>query len=308
MSQHRKKILGIMLITLLVIGGILFFIYRPLPVYDTTTTTPEEEDIDTVIDQVEQKDEEVTSTANDVTQNLRDALEQTLSVFTRTDYRMTALGDSLTQGVGDETNHAGYVGVLENRFERENVRVQIDNFGKRGHRTDQLLTRINEEADMQRSIERADSILITIGANDIMRIVRENVFNLNLSVFDSEHASFEARLTDLFDTITALNPEAEVYLLGFFNPFAGYFDEVEALDDILTTWSETSRQVIETYPNGHYIPIDDLFQLNRIELLADDNFHPNATGYHLIGARVYHYLAPEIEALSAEEPTENEAE
>ncbi|GEM03276.1 hypothetical protein HMI01_02640 [Halolactibacillus miurensis] len=305
MSNHRKKVLLIILVGLIVAGSIAFFIFRPLPIYETTSIQPEEENITTVINQVDEKDEEVQSNATDLSLDLKTAVEETLRIFTRTDVKITALGDSLTQGVGDETNSEGYIGVLKGYFDQTDTRVAINNFGKRGNRTDQLLTRLTEEEAIIDSVEEADFILVTIGANDLMQVVKNNALNLNLDVFNEEEQAFKTRLTDIFEMINDYNPDAEIYLLGFFNPFLGYFDNVIALNEILTSWNQTGKEVIESYSNGHHIDLYDLFALKDISLLADDNFHPNKTGYTLIGARVYNYLKQDIDTLTSELSSNN---
>ncbi|WP_091497146.1 SGNH/GDSL hydrolase family protein [Amphibacillus marinus] len=301
MTRQKRKLFITIILIIAGLIGLVIFIFRPNPLHQTTTIEPDGDRIDDLIEQVENMDEEVQTATNDLSQNLKDAVEQTLTIFTRTDYRITALGDSLTQGVGDESNGNGYIGVLERRLSDHDYRVRFDNFGRRGNRTDQLLTRLDEENSIKRSVERADIVLITIGANDIMRIVRENFLDLNEDAFDLERTSYEERLTDIFEKLNEFNPDAEIFLIGFFNPFEGYFNEVAALEDILISWNQTSEAVAESYLNGHYISIRDLFQLEQINLLADDNFHPNATGYSLMGARVLNEIIPTLEQLSMEQ-------
>lgn len=300
MSLKRKKMWIIILISFVVTGAIGFYIFRPLPIYDTTVITPEEENIKTVINQVNEKDQQVQSNATDLSLELKTAVENTLKLFTRTDINITALGDSLTQGVGDETNNEGYIGVLKNKFDQSDVRVNIQNFGKRGNRTDQLLDRLTEEDALIDAVEKADIILLTIGANDLMKVVKNNALNLNEAVFNEEEQAFKSRLSTIINTINDYNPNADIYLLGFFNPFLGYFDNVLALNNILTSWNQTGKTVIESYSNGHHIDLYDLFSLKDISLLADDNFHPNQTGYALIGARVYNQIKEDIDQLTNE--------
>ncbi|WP_062320609.1 hypothetical protein [Halolactibacillus sp. JCM 19043] len=88
MSNHRKKVLLIILVGLIVAGSIAFFIFRPLPIYETTSIQPEEENITTVINQVDEKDEEVQSNATDLSLDLKTAVEETLRIFTRTDVKL----------------------------------------------------------------------------------------------------------------------------------------------------------------------------------------------------------------------------
>lgn len=295
-------------LSVFIIGVFLFLIFRPNRINLTTTTEPEQEPIDEVIDQVENMDEEVQSTTNDLSQNLKEAVDQTISVFVQNDYHISAIGDSLTQGVGDEINSDGYLTTLKRRLTDMDYRVRIENFGKRGNRTDQLIERIEEESAIQRSIRRADIVLLTAGANDIMQIVRENILNLDEDIFDLELDHYEERLIDLYELINSYNEDAEIYLIGFYNPFESYFNDIEALEDILIKWNETGETVFESYPNGHFIPIHDLFQINQINLLADDNFHPNETGYSLMGARVLNSIEPMLENLAAEQDIDNDDE
>ncbi|MBU5593911.1 hydrolase [Amphibacillus sp. MSJ-3] len=308
MSRRRKKMFLGFALSAFIIGVFLFLIFRPNRINLTTTTEPEQEPIDEVIDQVENMDEEVQSTTNDLSQNLKEAVDQTISVFVQNDYHISAIGDSLTQGVGDEINSDGYLTTLKRRLTDMDYRVRIENFGKRGNRTDQLIERIEEESAIQRSIRRADIVLLTAGANDIMQIVRENILNLDEDIFDLELDHYEERLIDLYELINSYNEDAEIYLIGFYNPFESYFNDIEALEDILIKWNETGETVFESYPNGHFIPIHDLFQINQINLLADDNFHPNETGYSLMGARVLNSIEPMLENLAAEQDIDNDDE
>src|SRR5699024_11591904 len=94
--------------------------------------------------------------------------------------KITTIGDSLTKGCGDEEDNGGYVSILEDTINKDNDLVEIDNFGKRGNRTDQLIDRM-EEPEIKESLEEADIILITIGANDIMQIFKENFTDLDMN-------------------------------------------------------------------------------------------------------------------------------
>lgn len=300
MTKRKKRQLIALLFFLFILAIIIFFSVRPLQIYQTTTTQPEEDNIQQVIEQVQEKDEEASSPADELSLNLREAVDQALNIFASQDFHITAIGDSLTQGVGDETNSEGYVGVLKNKLSNEGYRLQFNNFGRRGNRTDQLIVRLEEESALQRSISNSDIVLVTIGANDIMRIVRENFLNLQEDIFINEQLEYEERLNTIFEMIIDLNDQAHVFLIGFFNPFEGYFDEVEELSTILTSWNQSGEQLTNNYPLIQYIPIDDLFQIGGVNLLAEDNFHPNSTGYSLIASRVLNYLQPALEDIILE--------
>src|SRR5699024_5743876 len=116
------------------------------------------------------------------TESLVDAVKD---LFLKKDTHIVALGDSLTQGVGDVSGEGGYVGILDKTINKEEKRTAFTNFGKRGSRTDQLLDRLSDP-EITKEIKKADIILITIGANDIMQVVKENFTNLTFEQFEVE--------------------------------------------------------------------------------------------------------------------------
>jgi lysophospholipase L1-like esterase len=242
--------------------------------------------------------EETTTVATDenqalpITENIKEKVREVLDdvlIFFKRDIKIVSIGDSLTQGVGDETENGGYVGILDHTFDDQNLNITIENFGKKGNRSDQLLKRL-EKKEIETSIKDANIVLITIGANDIMHVVKNNWSNLNMEPFEEERVKYVERLTTIFNKIIELNPEAEIYLIGFYNPFEKYFGEIEQLGMIMDNWNEAGMMVTEEFENVYYIPIYDLFRSPDENLLAEDHFHPNTKGYKLIAKRVIDYL------------------
>ena len=248
---------------------------------DTTAEEEEQQEAATDID-----DKPVAET---VKEKVREMIEGAITFFSQ-DKKMVSIGDSLTEGVGDETESGGYVGILNHTFEDNHMNISIENFGKRGNRTDQLLARL-ENDEVSSAIKDADIVLITIGANDIMKVVRSNYTNLNIEPFQEEKIKYIERLTAIFYKINELNPDTQIYLIGFYNPFERYFGDIEQLDMILNDWNHAGETVTEEFENVYYIPTEDLFSNSTINLLAEDNFHPNTSGYKLMAQRVLEYLS-----------------
>ncbi len=247
--------------------------------------------VDTAVEQEEQIAEETKidkPVAEAIKERVREVIEGALDFFIK-DKKIVSIGDSLTQGVGDETDSGGYVGILNHTFEDNHVNITIENFGKRGNRSDQLLKRLEQE-EIASAISEADIVMITIGANDIMKVVRSNYTNLNMEPFQKERIQYLERLTAIFNKINDLNPDTQIYLIGFYNPFERYFGDIEQLELILDNWNNAGKAVTEEFDNIYYIPTKDLFSNSAIDLLADDNFHPNTDGYKRIAERVLEYL------------------
>ncbi|MDX8045083.1 SGNH/GDSL hydrolase family protein [Gracilibacillus sp. S3-1-1] len=282
----KKKMYLILIVSLLAVGISLFLLLtnsKNDEIDDTSTQPHANEETN------EEATKEETNENESIGQSVRDAVMEAISFFKK-DAHVVAIGDSLTQGVGDEANNGGYIGIIEERLEEENFQVTFDNYGVRGNRTDHLLKRLRENEEITESLQKADFVLITIGANDIMQIMKDNFMNLTEEPFTSGRGPYRDRLIEIFDEIIAVQPDAEIYLLGFFNPFDQYFREIEALNQIVTRWNNESLQVTNQFEQVHYIPMQDIFQYEEENVFADDNFHPNHSGYQLMAERVMEYL------------------
>jgi len=240
----------------------------------------------------ETNEDEESETIEQFKDTIVEAFVGTFDFFANKDVNIAAIGDSLTQGVGDPTDQGGYVGIVDRTINHSEQVVHFDNFGKSGNRTDQLLVRL-EEPDIVDAIKDAHIVLITIGANDIMQVAKENIANLTYDKFEAEQEHFENRLHDIFETIKDINSDTQIYLLGIYNPFEKYFPEVEELNLIVDDWNRISKRTAESYKNSVFVPIKDLFDDANIDLFSDDNFHPNIIGYERMAERVITYLRTE---------------
>jgi lysophospholipase L1-like esterase len=245
--------------------------------------TPEVEEVQTV--PKEDNDKPIT---DDIKAKVREVVEIAFDLFKK-DQKIVAIGDSLTEGVGDETENGGYVGILKHTFEDNNLNISVENFGKKGNRSDQLLKRLDKE-EIASAIKEADKVLITIGANDIMKVLKSNFMNVTMEPFQEERLKYIERLTAIINKINALNPDTQIYLIGFYNPFERHFGEIKELGMIIDNWNNDGKSLAEEYDNVSYIPTKDLFSNTNINLLAEDEFHPNTSGYKLMAKRVLEYL------------------
>lgn len=206
--------------------------------------------------------------------------------------QIVSIGDSLTQGVGDSKDNGGYLPYLQKNLEKEPsiTSVEMINHGVRGNRTDQLLKRL-DKAGVQEDIEQADSIVVTIGGNDIMKVFKQNFSNLELNQFDSAKIGYEKRLRQILDKVRSENERAQIYLVGVYNPFSKWFGDFYELDEIMNDWNDSGKRIITEYDSAYFIEIDDIFQNSKEDLLyTEDYFHPNDRGYELIAERIYNNM------------------
>lgn len=204
-------------------------------------------------------------------------------------------GDSLTQGVGDSTGKGGYLPYLETMLENDKGIKEVDfyNYGVKGNRTTQLLKRL-KSPEIKPVLQKANVIILTIGGNDIMKVVKEHFSDLQVSDFIAEKESYRNHLTQIIQTIVQENPDASIVLVGMYNPFSKWFSDIKEMDDIVSEWNHTGQTVVANYPKAYFVEIGDLFLNTNENLLYKDHFHPNDKGYELIAQRLNETLGDRV--------------
>ena len=204
------------------------------------------------------------------------------------DIKVVALGDSLTEGVGDSSHKGGYIPYLKKELEGLKMvrNAEFQNFGVKGTRSDQLLERL-KTSQMKSAVEKADFVIITIGGNDIMKILRDHFMNLNASAFRQEEKPYQQRLFQILKTIRQYNPDAGIVLVGLYNPFLDWFSNIREINQVIHHWNEASKEVLLKFHNTVFVNIDDIFYQQKENLLFNDHFHPNDKGYQLMANRIY---------------------
>ncbi|MGT2716618.1 SGNH/GDSL hydrolase family protein [Streptococcus respiraculi] len=215
-----------------------------------------------------------------------------------------ALGDSLTQGVGDKTEQGGFVPLLAQGIGNQyGYQVTYDNYGVSGNTSQQILKRM-DEAEIVTSLKKADLMTLTVGGNDLRYTILDNITSLNLSVFDEPAQAYSQRLLKIIDKARADNPHLPIYVIGIYNPFYLNFPELTEMQTVVDNWNQVTASAIEQVDGVYFVSINDLLykgldgeagisQSNSTpskvanNLLAEeDSFHPNNTGYEIINKAV----------------------
>jgi lysophospholipase L1-like esterase len=196
---------------------------------------------------------------------------------------IVALGDSLTRGTGDETGK-GYVGGLIDEIKDKTKRpVQLTNLGINGQRSDQLRKQV-QQTEVGRQIQKADIVLVTIGANDLFR-GGQGLTDYNTKELADIEKKYLVNLKFIFEQIRKNNSNANVFFVGLYNPFIE-LDEGKEMSKVVRHWNYDSAEVSASFPKIVFVPTFDLFELKVNDYLYSDKFHPNTKGYRLIAERV----------------------
>jgi lysophospholipase L1-like esterase len=197
---------------------------------------------------------------------------------------IVALGDSLTRGTGDETGK-GYVGVLVDEIQEKSKQpVKLTNLGIIGQRSNQLKEQV-QEAEVQRQLETANYVLVTIGGNDLFQGGQGLVDYETMEDIEDVEKKFTENIQFIFQQIQNVNKEATVFFIGLYNPFID-LDEGKEISQIVRHWNYQSAEVSASFPRVVFVPTFDLFELKVNDYLYTDKFHPNTEGYRLIAERV----------------------
>ncbi|MDT2835724.1 SGNH/GDSL hydrolase family protein [Enterococcus durans] len=224
-----------------------------------------------------------------------------------------AIGDSLTEGIGDQTKQGGFVPLVANDLQDryDLTAVEIENYGVNGERSDQILKRVKKKEAIQKNIESADFITLTVGGNDLMKVIQNDLFGISINSFKKPMKKYQENVTKLIEEIRSLNAHAPIYVLGIYNPFYLNFPEITDMQTIVDNWNASTEKVTKDSKDCYFIPINDLLYqgLNQEVgvaeegttqsstgesssgtknnvLYEEDHFHPNNLGYQLMANAV----------------------
>lgn len=220
-------------------------------------------------------------------------------------FNYVAIGDSLTQGVGDSTNQGGFVPLLsQDLTDKYHYDVHYSNYGVSGNTSNQILKRMQEQTDIQEALAKANLMTLTVGGNDVMAVIRKNLANLSVSSFTESSKDYQKRLRQIIDLARTDNPNLPIYILGIYNPFYLNFPDMTEMQDIVDNWNTATEDVTKEYDKVYFVPINDLLYkgVNGEEgivstsgdqttvindaLFSGDHFHPNNIGYQIMSDAV----------------------
>jgi len=145
----------------------------------------------------------------------------------KTTIHLVAVGDSLTEGIGDTTKQQGYTKRTAHMIaDRYDVKVKTANYGKAGDRSDQILARIKKQPQAIRDIEQADIIVLTVGGNDLQQTLFKAIFAKSPQNVTSQVAksmpNYTEKLMKLVSFIEKHNSQTPIFLFGNYNPLYVY--------------------------------------------------------------------------------------
>ena len=213
-------------------------------------------------------------------------------------YTYVALGDSLTEGVGDSTKQGGFVPILAQSLSNENDgQYQPVNYGVAGNTSAQILDRLKKQPDLQKDLKKARVMTLTVGGNDLRKVVVDHLSDFSLSDIQKPLKNYTANLKEIIKKARKDNPHLPIYVVGIYNPLYLNFPELTSIQTAVDRWNETTEETIAQFDQVYFVPINDLLYkgidgkmgVSEVSdgkttvindaLYEEDSFHPNNTGY-----------------------------
>ncbi len=214
-----------------------------------------------------------------------------------------ALGDSLAFGIGpDGLPGKGYPDFLAETLDERDV---LNSFNKgftvSGYTAENVLDDLHNNVSkpiigigqeekkltLHESIEEADVITISVGANDILKYLKINIetgvpeIDLEglMGGFQQLGVNYHKILSDIYQE----NPNAQVYVMGYYNPFphlqATYQPQITQLLDQLNATIQSGMKGT----NAVFVPTKDAIATDFSAYLPNpENIHLSEVGYQVV--------------------------
>lgn len=207
-----------------------------------------------------------------------------------------ALGDSLAAGqTPNRTIGKGYADYLGSQINKVDMLSSFDKrFAVSGYTTANILADLNANKTVQdgngntaaikTAIANAEIITITAGANDVLQQI---TFDLEKMTANFDPVKVQAAIaaagvntSSILAQIKVLNPNAQVYVMGYYNPFTILPKQYETQFQLLLDSLNNSIKNAAVVHGAEFVPTAEIFTENATAYLPNPlDIHPNKEGY-----------------------------
>ncbi|KZE66064.1 hypothetical protein AWM68_06725 [Fictibacillus phosphorivorans] len=210
------------------------------------------------------------------------------------DWLLTAIGDSLTVGVGAPVFGKGYVGRYVG-FTQDifNKKIFVNNFAVTGTTSEEILTSLKDN-EVRNSIKKSKIILITAGGNDLIQAAFKYMLTHKEEPLYRALENCKRNLKKIFKVIFKLKKnDKEPFIIRICTLYNPYFKWSKAIE-----WVNLFNNHIKSYESLPNVRVADLYQVfkgREKELVSFDSVHPNKNGYQVIAVSLFELGFKEIE-------------
>ncbi len=222
---------------------------------------------------------------------------------TQADY--VALGDSIAHGMNEVgAIGLGYPDYVAQALQKEGFITSFNKgFAMSGYTTKNVLADIQndvaktvtgfgypmEQVKLKASIKEAEIITLTIGANDLLPILKESQ-TAGIDTLAIIKATKEAvtNIAAILTEIKKLNPQAEVYVMGYYNSFPYYGESLQNQFKILLATMNTTIKTTVEKAGAFFVPTSDIVAKDVPSYLPNpENIHLSEAGYFAVANEAF---------------------
>src|SRR5712692_4728811 len=201
---------------------------------------------------------------------------------------IVVIGDSLAHGTGDETGK-GIPGDLEDEFKQRGITADVKNYGVPGATTGDIENKLHDDT-VRGDLAIADAILLSAGANNVFqdpearaRAIRDR---------DAYAQEILEQVAGAVAQIRSINPDAELMLLGGYNPLPDH-PLSSGISRYIKNWDRLLNKRFESDALIDVVKTSDI--IDRADKLSPaDHFHPGAAAYRDVAKRIADMLTGQI--------------
>lgn len=214
-----------------------------------------------------------------------------------------ALGDSLAFGIGSQGEiGSGYTDFLAQSMKSMNVLKSFNKgFSLPKHTTGDVLKDLQENVakpiwvgglpgeivELHKSIAAADLITISVGANDALAHIKMDpatgAVNIDMVNLTAAIKGVGANYHSMLSKIYEINPDVQIYVMGYYNPFPHIAPEHQPQLGQLLVSLNGAIQAGMTGTNAIFVPTSEVIATDYSAYLPNpSNIHLSEAGYKLV--------------------------
>lgn len=223
-----------------------------------------------------------------------------------------ALGDSLAAGYApDGIIGKGYANYLAEDIKAAGLMGEFDNrYAVTGFTSQDILAALHDDKHINlpgspdslginKRLAQADIITLDIGANDLLDTVKFDAQTGRVSIDPktvmSVPTQVEANVKDIITRIKEVSPKAQIYLMGYYNPFGALPQQSQ---EVLTFSLFQLNMALNTAASSTgvtFVPTQEAIAVNPQEYLPNPrDIHPNQEGYRVIAEEFWRVLKTQL--------------
>jgi len=208
-----------------------------------------------------------------------------------------ALGDSLAHGMNEVGMIGlGYTDFVAQALHQDGLITSYNKgFANSGYTTKDVLADIqnnveksvvgfgyqSEKVKVRTSIKEAEIITLTVGANDLIPILEESqTTGINAAMMLKASQGAIKNIAAILEEVKKLNPNAQIYVMGYYNSFPYYSEDVQQQFKVLLKVMNATIKTTAEKAGAVFVPTYDIVAKDVPSYLPNpENIHLSEAGY-----------------------------